>query len=316
MENNKNVNAPEKNQYEKDFSVIIPVWRGAAKFLPKLFDSIPENDRVEIIVVDNSKEPLQREEIQSNRNIILLHSDSNRHAGGSRNDGMMISKGKWLLFADADDYYALGAFDVFYSNFNTTAEIVFTKPEGIYEDTGEYSDRGEDYADLVHRYCKGDEPELSLRIYFQSPWCKMISHELVDRYNIRFDEICAGNDMFFSLVTGFYAKSVMAEDVVTYIVTVNRGSLTQRRDYEAIKARLYSKLHCNSFLKQQKLGKYQYSVMFALYESRKYGFLKTIEFIKMIIMWHQNPFVGINNWIQTYFKKRREEEKEVKYITR
>ena len=89
--------------YTKDFSIIVPVWRGAIKFLPKLFDSIPERDGIEIIVVDNSKEPVSREEIKSDRNIIFLHSAPERHAGGSRNDGMDVAKGKWLLFADADD---------------------------------------------------------------------------------------------------------------------------------------------------------------------------------------------------------------------
>ena len=34
--------------YSKDFSVIVPVWRGAIKFLPKLFDSIPEKEGIEI----------------------------------------------------------------------------------------------------------------------------------------------------------------------------------------------------------------------------------------------------------------------------
>ena len=99
--------------YTKDFSIIVPVWRGAAHFLPTLFDSIPNKDGIEIIVVDNSKDPLLREEIKSNRDIILLHSAPERHAGGSRNDGIAIAKGKWLLFADADDYYTPDAFDIY-----------------------------------------------------------------------------------------------------------------------------------------------------------------------------------------------------------
>ena len=86
--------------YTKDFSVIVPCWRGAVHFLPKLLDSIPQKEGIEIIVVDNSVEPLQREEIGSDREIILLHSAPERHAGGSRNDGMDMAKGKWLIFAD------------------------------------------------------------------------------------------------------------------------------------------------------------------------------------------------------------------------
>ena len=90
--------------YNKDFSVIVPTWRGAIKYLPRLFDSIPEKEEIEIIVVDNSKDPVSKTEIQSEREITLLHSAPERHAGGSRNDGMAVAKGKWLLFADSDDF--------------------------------------------------------------------------------------------------------------------------------------------------------------------------------------------------------------------
>ena len=60
--------------YSKDFSVIVPTWRGAIKYLPRLFDSIPDKNGIEIIVVDNSKEPVCREEIESNREITLLYN--------------------------------------------------------------------------------------------------------------------------------------------------------------------------------------------------------------------------------------------------
>ena len=89
--------------YTKDFSVIVPCWRGAIHFLPKLFDSIPERDGVEIIVVDNSLEPFAKDEVKTNRLFTLLQSSPERHAGGSRNVGIENASGKWLLFADADD---------------------------------------------------------------------------------------------------------------------------------------------------------------------------------------------------------------------
>lgn len=300
--------------YIKDFSVIIPCWRGAARFLPKLFDSIPQKDGIEIIVVDNSSEPLERDEIDSNREIILLHSAPERHAGGSRNDGMAVARGRWLLFADSDDYFTKDAFNVFYSHFDSEAEIVFTQPKGIYEDTGEFSPRGDYYYNLVHDYCIGKIKEDKLRYTFGTPWCKMISHELVNRENLRFDEIRAGNDIFFSLTSGYYAHKIEVIDVVTYIVTVNRGSLTKRRDYEVIKARLYSKLHCNKFMREHDLSQFQHSVMFALAESRHFGIRKMCEFLKMIAKFHQNPFVGSSRWVKSFYVKKKKNKSEAKYI--
>lgn len=302
--------------YTKDFSVIVPTWRGAAHFLPILFDSIPEKEGIEIIVVDNSPEPLRREEIDSTRDIILLHSAPERHAGGSRNEGMAAAKGKWLLFADADDFYSEDAFDIYYANLNSDADIVYTGMGGIYEDTGEPSDRGEYYMKMVHEYCNGQVSELQLRICFASPCCKMVSHALIEREGLRYDEIRAGNDIYFSLTSGYLAKKIEAVDAITYIATVNRGSLTKRRDYEVIKSRLYSKLHCNAFLRKHNLKEYQHSVIFALVESRHYGIGKMWEFLKMIIVNHQNPFVGWKRWIRSFEKRKVENTKEKKYLVK
>lgn len=302
--------------YTKDFSVIVPCWRGAIKFLPKLFDSIPEKEGIEIIVVDNSNEPVSREEIDSPREIVLLHSAPERHAGGSRNDGMGAARGRWLLFADADDYFTPDAFDVYYSKFNTDAEIVYTAMGGIYEDTGEPSDRGERYARLVRDYCKGKISELNLRISFNSPCCKMVSHTLVDREKLRYDEIRAGNDIFFSLTSGFFARKVEAVDTITYIATVNHGSLMKRRDYDVIKARLYSKLHCNQFMRKHGLSKFQHSIMFAMSESRHYGFSKMWEFVCMIAKFHQNPFVGWRHWRTTVARNKIVNKRDEKYIVK
>lgn len=302
--------------YAKDFSIIVPIWRGAIKFLPKLIDSIPNIKGIEIIIVDNSEEPIKRGEIDCDREIVLLHSEPERHAGGSRNDGLKIAKGKWILFADADDYYTDCAFDKFYSCLNSTADIIYTKPVGIYEDTGEYSDRGEFYANLVCGYINGKIDEKLLRFEHHVPWCKMIKHSFIDRYKLKFDEIRAGNDRYFSLVSGYYAKEIKAINEITYIVTVNKGSLTQHYDYDVIKSRLYAKLHCNKFLKEHGLFDFQSSIMYYLYESRKFGFLKVWELLKMIIEFKQNPFIGWKNWRKTMFNVRKRKIHDKKYIVK
>lgn len=299
--------------YTKDFSVIVPCWRGAVHFLPILFDSIPQKDGIEIIVVDNSKEPLKREEIASDREITLLHSAPERHAGGSRNDGMAAAKGKWLLFADADDYYSSDAFDIYYEYLNTDAEIVYTGMGGVYSDTGEPADRGDYYAKLVHRYCTGEVTEQTLRLSFNSPCCKMVSHDYVNREKLRYDEVRASNDAFFSLTSGYYAKSIAAEDKITYIATVNRGSLTQRLDYDVIKSRLIVAMRCNQFKKEHGLRRSQESVMKYLFESRRYGLLKIMEFVGLLISYHQNPFVGWRNWMKTFKQVKKKNIQEKKY---
>ncbi len=302
--------------YTKDFSVIVPTWRGAIKYLPRLFDSIPKKDGIEIIVVDNSKEPVSREEIESEREITFLHSAPERHAGGSRNDGMAVAKGKWLLFADSDDYYSEDAFDVYYSKFDTEAEIVYTGMGGIYNDTGEPSNRGERYANAVHDYLTGQLSEMNLRLQFSSPCSKMVSHDLVSRCNLRYDEVVACNDMYFSMLIGYYAQSITAVDKVTYIATVNRGSLTKRRDYAVCLSRFMVALRYNQFLRRHGLKEYQSSIMLRYKQFCSHGFKAFCKGTHLLVSYGQNPFIGYSRWLKTYKNTRKTEAKESQYITK
>lgn len=299
-----------------EFSVIIPVWRGAIEYLPQLLGSIPVRKGIEIVVVDNSKDPVSRDEIKSERDFLFLHSAPERHAGGSRNDGIAAAKGKWLIFADADDYFSQNAFDVFYKHKDSDAEIVYTCPQGVYIDTKEYSDRGKHYYDMVCDYLDGKKTEGDLRYGFGTPWAKMISHNLVDREHLRFDEIRASNDIYFSVTTGYYARKIDADRSITYYVTVNRGSLTRRRDFESLNARLYGSAHRNLFFRQHGLRERQTSVMAILYKARKLPFKHKLELVKTLIKFKQNPFIGWRNWLNSFTKAKEIEVKEKNYILR
>ena len=297
------------------FSVIIPHCN-SVHFLPKLFSSIPESPDIEIIIVDNSPNPIKKEDIMIEREYTLLYSPVNKYAGGARNAGLDIAKGKWLLFLDADDYFAEGAFDFFYSKVNSDADIVFTGMGGVYLDTGEPSDRGSYYTNLIKSFLNKEVPEDNLRFKFDSPCCKMFRRDFVNEHSIRFDEIVAGNDAFFSLASGYYASKIEAYDVITYIATVSRGSLTKRRDFDVMKARLYSKLHYNQFLKQHGIKNRQQSVLFPFIDGKHLGIKAFMCFIGMIIKFRQNPFIGMSRWYSTLLSTIKINKRDRAYITK
>ena len=296
------------------FSIIVP-QRNAISMLPHLMASIPDRDDIEIIIVDNTPTPITRDEIGVDKNYKLLWSAPERHAGGARNVGIENAQGQWLIFADADDYFTANAFDVFDSFVNSKADIVYFKAEGVYLDTGRHSTRADLYSKLVDEYCSDKATEMNMRLNYCVPWAKMLNSKFVREGRFRYDEIRAGNDIYFSTITGFYANNVEAADAVVYNVTVTCGSLTKRKDYEVIKARLFSKLHCNQFLREHGLSDYQNSVMFAFKEARNYGIKAYIEFCGMVIKYHQNPFVNCKNWFKTmkYNIKHHDDDK---YIVR
>ncbi len=297
-----------------DFTVIIP-HRDSIHFLPKLFHSIPESDRIEILLIDNSFNQISREDVTTDKFFKLLYSSPERGAGGARNKGLEHAHGKWLVFIDADDYLPDNAFEIFYDQINSTAEVIYFGMDGIYSDTGEHSDRGAKYTQLVKDYLSGKKSEMDLRLGFATPCSKMIRHELVDRHQIRFDEVVASNDVYFSLLTGYYANNIDAVDRITYIATVSRGSLTKRRDLSVIQSRFEVNLRRNKFLKEHNLSQYQASVMFFLFYARHYGYKSIITFFKLIVQYKQNPFIGAKRWFKTYLSHKYISKKDNKYFT-
>lgn len=301
--------------YDKDFSVIIP-HRDSVSLLPKLFASIPVSEKIEVILVDNSPIPISRELIGVNRNYQLLYSAPERGAGGARNVGIEHAHGKWLIFADADDYFTEDAFDIFLSMKDTKAEIVFTCMGGVYLDTGERSSRGDKFTLMVKGYLAGIRSEMSLRLGISSPCCKMISHDLVRREHIQFDEVKASNDTYFSLLTGYYAKTIEAIDKITYIATVSRGSLTRRRDLSVVEARFRVKLRYNQFVKNHGYPNHQKSIMIQMRQIVGFGPLVWLHFCRLLIQYRQNPLVGWRNWMRTWSKVVKQDKKDKRYIVK
>lgn len=298
------------------FSVIVPCWRGAIGSLPRLLSSIPQNDIIEVILVDNSKESFNKEEIESNCNFSLFHSAPERHAGGSRNDGMDAAKGEWLIFSDADDYFTPDAFDIFEQYKDSDADIIYFCADGIYPETGERSEQADLYSNLVRNYLNDPSKEWALRLSFHVPWAKMVRRSFVEEHHIRYDEVVANNDDFFALQAGYYAKKIMAVDKVVYLYVVSHGSLMRRRSYEVMRTRYEVILRCNQFKKQHGLGKYQGSVMYFIAESRHYGIKAMWEFFIMLFKYKQNPLIGVSNWGKTSRRIRHKEKEDAAFIVK
>lgn len=68
--------------------------------------------------------------------------------------------------------------------------------------------------------------ELNIRVRYVVPWGKMVRKSLVDRFQLRFDEVRYANDIYFSVCVGIYAKSVDADRSILYNVTEREGSLS------------------------------------------------------------------------------------------
>lgn len=299
---------------EIDFSLIIP-HSNSLQLLPRLLHSIPLSDKIEVLIVDNSPIPITKSDIGVERDYTLLYSSPKKGAGGARNKGIDFAKGKWLVFIDADDYLSEKAFDIFYSHLNDDAEIIYFCSDCIFSDTQEHSDRSNIFNQMVKDYLTGDIPEEKIRTHFFTPWPKMVSHALVNRYELKFDEVIASNDVYFSLLSGFYANSIKAVNEIVYIATVNKGSLTMRHDSAVILARFEVYLRFNRFVREHGLSKYQRSIMYLLFRALKCNFRTFFICLGMIFRYKQNPFIGATKWWEAALNIQKRNQRYQKYIT-
>ena len=90
------------------FSIIIPVYN-AAKFIDKCIKSIfnQEFDDVQVILINDCSTDGSREICNKYKKKYNLNLIEHKHRLGvaiSRNDGIKIAKGKYIIFLDSDDF--------------------------------------------------------------------------------------------------------------------------------------------------------------------------------------------------------------------
>ena len=94
------------------YTFIIP-HHNSPELLNRCLDSIPQRGDIQIIVVDDNsaedKRPyIERDDVE----VIYIDAEHTKGAGRARNYGLKAAKGKWLLFADCDDFYNAGFLEV------------------------------------------------------------------------------------------------------------------------------------------------------------------------------------------------------------
>lgn len=224
------------------FSVIIPHYN-SVKQLNRLIKSIPTDGSIQLIVVDDkSTEDISDvERAVTLRGGLFLHNGTPvKGAGTCRNLGLERAVGKWLVFADADDYFLNGAFDTMKKYSDSAADIVYFSPVSRYSNSENTAKRHVLFETLVCNYANdpSDDNEMLLRYKFMVPWSKMTRNQMVKDNRITFDEVPASNDVMFSMRTAYHAKTIRASIDQVYCVTCAANTLTTKRSEENYRARL------------------------------------------------------------------------------
>lgn len=249
-----------------NLSIIIPHYNSTAK-LERLLKSIPKNKDLEIIIIDDySNEEKVREKLEKIsilNNIKIIFNTKKKGAGTCRNIGIENSSGKWILFADADDYFQENAFMVIKKYFQSNYDIIYFIPTSFNEINRKKSNRHLIYENLINNY-KNKKNKIykeELKTGFVVPWSKMISKNLITSSNIKFEEVMYGNDLLFSLKCGLNSKKIKIDEEKIYCVTENFDTLTTTKSKVNYEIRYNSFVQYNLELKNSNKKLYQISTL-------------------------------------------------------
>jgi glycosyltransferase involved in cell wall biosynthesis len=237
-------------------SIIIPHFN-TPDSLEILLDSIPNNDEIQIIVIDdNSNLEVEKLQILVNspkyNNITFLTNDNHRKGAGTcRNIGINNAIGEWVLFADADDFFVENFYSYVNKYFNMDLDLVFFTPTSVEVDTGNLSDRHVQKEKILINYLanRNQKAEIDLRYRIHVPWSKLIRKEFIINNNIYFDNVIASNDVMFSTKLGFYMQKFQVSRQIIYCVTKSRGSLTTNTSVNIYDARLIVYINYINYLR-------------------------------------------------------------------
>ena len=290
-----------------NYSIIIPHFtRKGTEMLSRALSSIPMREDIEVIVVDNSVNPIPLNLFEGNKMVTIYYSDNQRGAGGARNEGLKNACGKWLLFMDADDFFTEKAFSSFDSFIDSEYDIVFFKPTSCYSDTQGLADRHYVFCNEIDHYFQTND-EFGLRCNeFDVPWAKMFKSDFVKEYNFEFDEVPASNDVMFSLMTGLKAKKIAASHDIVYCVTVTKGSITNVVSLRNLESIFNVKIRKNQMLVDNGY-KRLCSVANTIRKSAKYGTRVFFRFFWRAFI-TGNLLVGYNRWMKTIFSYKRKKQ--------
>lgn len=193
-------------------SVIVPIYN-SEKYLLRAMHAIMAQSflNIEIICVedastDGSRMLLQKLQKEDERIKVICH-EKNMGAAVSRNEGLLAASGEYVIFLDSDDYFHENMLEVTYENaVKHQADVVLFGSEQVQMPDSLIRRVG--YGKQV---IEGSEEKRNLLCQIRHvPWDKLVRRSFLNEYQIRFPDLPANEDIFYS-----YAVVLLAQKIVT-----------------------------------------------------------------------------------------------------
>ena len=244
-----------------NYTIIIP-HHNIPNLLRRCLHSIPSRDDIQIIVVDDCSDEIYKSDLLSIEkeflNADFYYSGICKGGGAARNIGLQHAKGKYVLFADADDFFNYCIGDVLNEYINETCDIIFFNANCLDTDTYLPKNRIQHLNTMHEEYERLPEKAItSLKYLYGEPSCKFVKRELIEKNNIQFEETRIHNDTKFSYLVGFYCKKMIVDQRAIYCVTTRLGSVSKVISLDRLLTRTRVFGEANQFYKAHQINYFE-----------------------------------------------------------
>lgn len=243
------------------YTIIIPHYN-VPNLLQRCLMSIPKRNDTQIIVVDDNSDKKYAKELEriesTFSNILFIYASKNGGGGYARNVGLKHALGKYVLFADADDYFTYCINEVLEDYKDCEADIIYFDAISQETDTYKVAYRARHLNLMMVRHKSHPEKaEIELRYLFGEPWCKIVKRSIIEKYQISFDEIIIHNDTKYSYMVGYYCKKMIVDRRALYCVTVRENSVSKTKSLDRLLTRTRVYGEANSFFKHHHISYFE-----------------------------------------------------------
>lgn len=221
-------------------SIIIPIYN-SEKYLRSAVESVTQQSYkdIEIILINDGSTDKSLNICQEYSKIdsrIILINKKNEGVSATRNRGIEVATGEFIMFLDADDWIEKEACEILLNKIiNSNADIVFCNHIMEFEHNNKkvsmnISDQIINNKDIKEKIIlplieEEDMKSEHLRAAFRGPWGKLFKKSIIDDNNIRFKEdLIIGEDFMFNLEYLKYSNNVIVDERYLYHYRLNNGS--------------------------------------------------------------------------------------------